>query len=748
MSNIVKVLSLVLMVGALAGGVFLVNGNVQFLGKASQAETSSSILPNILNTSAGQNSDVHVWFNTGNDTDKLSGAEFTVTFDPSKLSLVSATEQNGYTILNTDQTGPAGSLIYKMVTLGAEKSGAVELLKLTFKSLGFQSGTIVVSPGAKIMINGQPATWDVAINNACNYSAAGGGGTPVITCTPRPPCLDETPACMIAELPSYCPKPTETAAPTLTITPTLPPTSTPTPPTATSTPTLGSISCAQGSELKTFADDFSGATFDTNKWWMWTNNAGTVGQNDGKVILNLPSTTAPNGSGISIGPKEMGTSGDFNSEITLVDHTNLNDRIQSTLNLTFADDNWTRVVHIFKNYNDLSGLNVIWYDVGTTSWKTESTNTTIGHNTPVKVKIERTGSTFRVSYDMLDGNGYKLEKQLDNYYSGQGQVSISLSNFAPNFPQTSASIDNFNMTACVPSNPTNLKAICSSDGTQVTLTWDAVANAAKYALRLDDMSNNSNICKDGWMCPNTSDAEADVVSTTNSYNILPNKQYNWWIHTINNEALSSGIGGGTFTCAGNEVTGTVAPTPTTDPSGVLKFKTTFAGVQAGSVCADNWKGTVTVLWGNSQTKTFNNVLLTNMGNSDGLMQFSGQIPMAGIGSSDGLAVFIKGPRQLQTKFGIDGQTGYYNKAGGEIGWQNGKVYDFSQYANLAGDVTGPDGVPDGRVDGLDFAYVKAEVAKRTSGDNLMADLNGNCQLESQDLSLLMVAMSNKMEQLY
>jgi len=41
--------------------------------------------------------------------------------------------------------------------------------------------------------------------------------TPVITCTPRPACLDATPACKMPELDSYCPKVTIT--PTVTCTP-------------------------------------------------------------------------------------------------------------------------------------------------------------------------------------------------------------------------------------------------------------------------------------------------------------------------------------------------------------------------------------------------------------------------------------------------------------------------------------------------------------------------------------------------
>jgi hypothetical protein len=71
------------------------------------------------------------------------------------------------------------------------------------------------------------------------------------------------------------------------------------------------------------------------------------------------------------------------------------------------------------------------------------------------------------------------------------------------------------------------------------------------------------------------------------------------------------------------------------------------------------------------------------------------------------------------------------------------VYDFTGYPISAGDVN-----QDGTVDGLDFSEVKAAAKMMTKGSSLATDLNGNCEMESQDVALLMVTLKERMEQLY
>ena len=114
------------------------------------------------------------------------------------------------------------------------------------------------------------------------------------------------------------------------------------------------------------------------------------------------------------------------------------------------------------------------------------------------------------------------------------------------------------------------------------------------------------------------------------------------------------------------------------------------------------------------------------------------------------------PKHLQGKYGVNNQSVYYNKAGGELGGltyseSTTPLFNFEKYPLLTGDVTGASATQDGQIDGLDFSKVKTEAGKRTSVNNggyLLTDLNGNCQMESQDLALLMFSLSVKQGQMY
>lgn len=200
-------------------------------------------------------------------------------------------------------------------------------------------------------------------------------------------------------------------------------------------------------------------------------------------------------------------------------------------------------------------------------------------------------------------------------------------------------------------------------------------------------------------------------------------------------------------------TATQTPTPIpTKPvvengaNGVLKFKVTFAGVVKGAQCA-NWPVTVTVLDKLGNSKNYGDLQLATTGvTADNKNVYQGELLLKGMTSKTGLAVFLKGPRHIQMKYGKNGQNDFYNQEGGELEVSTDAdqtpIYDFTAYSMMAGDVN-----QDGKVDGVDFSLVKTEANGRTEGDN-MADLNGNCKMESQDLALLMLTLKEKQEQLY
>lgn len=197
---------------------------------------------------------------------------------------------------------------------------------------------------------------------------------------------------------------------------------------------------------------------------------------------------------------------------------------------------------------------------------------------------------------------------------------------------------------------------------------------------------------------------------------------------------------------------TVKPTEILVNDGVLKFKITFAGVNSAANCAKNWNVNVTVMEKNNKMNLFNNVPLTiGETKANGLLVYSGQVSLKGVATRDNLAIFIKSPKHIQTKYGVNGQSTFYGKSGGEIKVEDSSlkttIQDFTGYPMLAGDVVGDNG-QDGVVNGLDFAFIKNEVIKRSEGDNMLADLNGNCKLESQDLSLLMQTLREKVDQIY
>lgn len=79
--------------------------------------------------------------------------------------------------------------------------------------------------------------------------------------------------------------------------------------------------------------------------------------------------------------------------------------------------------------------------------------------------------------------------------------------------------------------PEMLPYTCSRDNTSVTLSWKNVTGADAYALRIDDSTNNTNSCTDGWYCANSQDYLSDTytgLSITRS--VTPGRQYSWWVH--------------------------------------------------------------------------------------------------------------------------------------------------------------------------------------------------------------------------
>lgn len=213
----------------------------------------------------------------------------------------------------------------------------------------------------------------------------------------------------------------------------------------------------------------------------------------------------------------------------------------------------------------------------------------------------------------------------------------------------------------------------------------------------------------------------------------------------------------TTECAA-KLTPTVAPTPTAVPTPIggiktLKFVFAYAGVRPEAKCVNDWPIKVVVSASDGTAKSFNSVVPTKSTGttSTGLAKYQVSLTLTDFNYASNLAVFIKGSKHIQVKYGKDGQTSFYSQPNGTIGIADDPSsswlgFDFTGYPLLAGDVN-----QDGVVDGRDFSQVKTAAIARTTvveGGDMIEDLNGNCAMESQDVGILMITLNQKQDQLY
>lgn len=163
MKNVFKIFWFLVLIGAVVGGVILVQKNQETRKGAAANATISTILPSAVSVIVGQNFDVHVWMNTGSSLDLLDGAEFEIAYNSAQIQYIGLTVQNGYEILN-DVVNSNGLLTFKMIKQAQSTGGAIELVKITFKSVLDGSQNLVVR-NAKILISGQSSLWNIPTNN-------------------------------------------------------------------------------------------------------------------------------------------------------------------------------------------------------------------------------------------------------------------------------------------------------------------------------------------------------------------------------------------------------------------------------------------------------------------------------------------------------------------------------------------------------------------------------------------------------
>lgn len=230
-------------------------------------------------------------------------------------------------------------------------------------------------------------------------------------------------------------------------------------------------------------------------------------------------------------------------------------------------------------------------------------------------------------------------------------------------------------------------------------------------------------------------------------------QYVWWLREANKTCDDDPVASQTiYRAFRDECSLSTGEWP------VLNYKVQYAFVKPDySKCfvPSDWPLQVTVLSG-GMTKTYKDVVPTKINRSGDFVTAEGSLLLEGFDKTTNIAVFIKGPKHLQMKYAVNKQRGRYNKAGGELTLtkfvETSPVYDFTAYPILSGDVVGKNSNnPDGVVDGYDWTEIKkwAKVLETVEdGGYIESDLDGSCQVNSNDLYQLRKTLEEKQGELY
>ena len=214
----------------------------------------------------------------------------------------------------------------------------------------------------------------------------------------------------------------------------------------------GGVSCTS------FTDDFSGTSLNTKNWRLWSSgggDSGFVSVGNGLLYLNLNATNTVAAQLTNIESINKPLSGDFVSEVTFVarnenpsnEFFQFNGGLQGFAGSQSFDGFGFRVL-------DGSLQTEVFGSDNPSNPGSQDHSIILTKDTPVKLKLERTGNTIKMSYDLMIGQGYQLLKTFNNFNTAPGRAVIGIQHRGPQNLFVSGSFDNYNQTCSVVNTPT------------------------------------------------------------------------------------------------------------------------------------------------------------------------------------------------------------------------------------------------------------------------------------------------------
>lgn len=199
---------------------------------------------------------------------------------------------------------------------------------------------------------------------------------------------------------------------------------------------------------ESFSDDFSGSALNTANWNFINSSDlnGTFTISNGSGQLHLTSSTDSTTKWIALDSKQR-FSGDFSAEINFKPINTVSDKNLGQAAFNFNSTNDNRSFRIVRNSGDTKINTVI--NNNTDNWdnaQNDSFEINLAKDANIRVKLERTGAKVKMSYKLDGEQDFTLVKEFDNFNTGDGFVQIEVANWAPDYPDTTGTFDDFSLT--------------------------------------------------------------------------------------------------------------------------------------------------------------------------------------------------------------------------------------------------------------------------------------------------------------
>ncbi|MFZ6034640.1 MAG: dockerin type I domain-containing protein [Patescibacteria group bacterium] len=203
---------------------------------------------------------------------------------------------------------------------------------------------------------------------------------------------------------------------------------------------------AAAAQCENFTDGFSASSLNSSRWGINTNNSGTVRTDNDELTITTPESTNNMGKTTYIYSKNL-VGGDFAVETVFKGLSSTPASASGYVSGLgfFAHDSGYDGFAIERHGN---GQLKVLYDWNNSDWVSPVlVNTSLGQNSPVKVKMERTGTEVKFYYDIFDGGGYRLAKSFTGAYAGKANIEVFVNNYGTSYPKAVGKFDDFKL-AC------------------------------------------------------------------------------------------------------------------------------------------------------------------------------------------------------------------------------------------------------------------------------------------------------------